>query len=115
VLKGENFAKVARELSDDPGTKHQGGDLEFFARGRMVPEFERAAFALKSGEVSEVVTTEFGYHIIKQTAAQPAQKRSLKQVKAIIERFLKDREVGKLVSQFLEDQRKTAKIETFLK
>ena len=111
---GEDFAKVAGELSDDPGSKQNGGDLEFFAKGQMVPEFDKVAFELKTGDISEVVTTKFGYHIIKKTGEQPAEKRSLDKSKEVITRFLKERETRKQVTQFLEEQQKAAKIETLL-
>lgn len=61
----EDFGKLAAELSDDPGSKAKKGDLGFFSRGKMVPEFETAAFAAKVGEVSEPVKSQFGYHLIK--------------------------------------------------
>jgi parvulin-like peptidyl-prolyl isomerase len=63
--KGEDFAKLAKETSDDQGSKDKGGEYDFFSRGRMVPEFETAAFALKPGEISDLVESPFGYHIIK--------------------------------------------------
>jgi peptidyl-prolyl cis-trans isomerase SurA len=64
VRKGEDFAHLAASYSDDPSSK-EGGDLGFFKKGDMIPKFEEAAFALKPGEVSDVVQTEYGYHIIK--------------------------------------------------
>ena len=65
VRGGESFARVAQEVSEDPGTRQAGGDLGFFGRGVLDPNFEAAAFALGPGEVSDVVQTQFGYHIIR--------------------------------------------------
>jgi parvulin-like peptidyl-prolyl isomerase len=74
--RGEKFEDLARQLSKDPGSKDQGGDLGFVSKGQLVPEFERAAFALqRPGELSPVVKTQYGYHVIQfvaRTAAQPA-------------------------------------------
>ena len=66
LKKGEGFAKIAGEVSKCPSRK-KGGDLGYFGRGMMVREFEKAAFALKKGELSGPVKTQFGYHIIKRT------------------------------------------------
>jgi peptidyl-prolyl cis-trans isomerase C len=110
---GEDFAKVAGEVSECP-SRQRGGDLDFFGRGQMVPEFEKAAFALKPGEVSDVVTTQFGYHIIQKTGEQAAGKQTLEKSKAMIARFLKDRETRKMISRFLDEQQKAAKVETFV-
>lgn len=81
--KGEDFAKLAKENSDDPGSKDNGGEYDFFGRGKMVPEFEKAAFELKPGEVSGLVETQFGFHIIKlearRTAASPAIDQKVRQ------------------------------------
>lgn len=65
IVKGESFANLAKQYSTD-GSKKRGGDLGYFGRGMMVPEFEKAAFALEKGQVSEIVKTQFGYHIIKR-------------------------------------------------
>ena len=65
LKKGEDFAKLASEVSEDPGSKAKGGDLDFFPKGTMIPAFEEAAFSLKPGEMSGLVETEYGYHIIK--------------------------------------------------
>lgn len=77
IKKGEDFAKAAKEYSDDPGTKNEGGDLGFFPAGKMVPQFSQAAFALKPGEISGIVESPFGFHIIKVIDRTEEQKITL--------------------------------------
>ena len=83
ALKGD-FAALAKEYSDDPGSKATGGDLGWFPRDRMVKEFEDAAFALKPGEISEPVKSQFGYHIIKVEGRRPAGVQPLAEVRDAI-------------------------------
>jgi peptidyl-prolyl cis-trans isomerase D len=82
---GADFADLAREHSEDEGSAVNGGDLDFFGRGVMVPEFEAAAFALEPGEISDLVQSQFGFHIIQFTGRQEAETRSLDEVRATIE------------------------------
>ncbi len=79
IAHGEDFLKMAKQFSKDPGSKEDGGDLGYFARGRMVPQFEEAAFKLQKGEVSLPVQSQFGWHLIKvedkrQRSAPPFDK-----------------------------------------
>ncbi|MCW5852259.1 MAG: peptidylprolyl isomerase [Anaerolineae bacterium] len=103
--KGEDFAKVAREVSQDPSTASAGGDLGWFPRGLMVPEFEQAAFNLKPRELSPAIQTQFGYHII-QVLEKDANR------KLPDERWQELRQMK--FQDWLEDQRDAAKIERFV-
>ena len=114
VKNGENFAEVARKFSEDPGSKEQGGDLGFFARGRMVPEFETAAFALATNQVSGVVTTHYGYHVIKAIDRKPAGERSYAEAKDNIETYLKNMQGQQTAQQYLKDLREKTKVEILL-
>ncbi len=87
IKNGEDFAKVAKELSNCP-SKSKGGDLGFFGPGRMVPEFEKAAFALTKDQVSEPVMTQFGYHLILKTDEKEAKKPAFNAVKDTIRQSL---------------------------
>jgi peptidyl-prolyl cis-trans isomerase SurA len=73
---GGDFEVLAKRYSDDPGTKEQGGDLGWFKAGRMVPEFEAVAFALRPGQTSNIVKTDFGYHIIRVERARGAERKA---------------------------------------
>ena len=82
--KGADFAGLAKKNSDDPGSKNKGGNLGFFTREKMAPEFSEAAFSLKLGEISDPVKTSYGYHIIKVGARNPKTRMSLDQVEGRI-------------------------------
>lgn len=111
---GADFATLAKGNSTCPSSQ-QGGDLGSFGKGQMVPPFEKAAFALKPGEISPVVETQFGYHIIKVAEKKPAGKVDFKDVKTKIEEHLKGEKVNEAIQKYLADARKKAKIEILLK
>lgn len=110
VKAGEDFAALAKANSTCPSSA-QGGDLGFFGKGQMVPAFEKAAFALKPGEVSDVVETQFGYHIIKLTDKKEAKTATLEEVKGRIEEFLKGQKIQQAVGQYLAEQKGKMKVE----
>jgi peptidyl-prolyl cis-trans isomerase D len=82
IKSGESFEALAKKYSQDPGSGAKGGDLDYFARGQMVPEFESAAFSMKTGEVSGIVKTQFGYHIIKVTGKEAGFDPTFDKVKS---------------------------------
>ena len=88
----DSFADVARKNSQDPGSAANGGDLDFFARGAMVKPFEDAAFALKKGEISDVVESDFGFHIIKVTDVKTPKRKSFEELRASLEEDLKNQQ-----------------------
>jgi peptidyl-prolyl cis-trans isomerase C len=112
--KGEDFAALAKEYSECP-SRAKGGDLGYFGRGQMVPPFEEVAFKLTPGEVSDIVKTRFGYHLIKVVDKKPESTASYESIKERIGQYLKQEKVQKEVEQFVENLRKQAKVETFLK
>jgi len=81
IRGGADFAKLAKENSDDPGSKEAGGELGFLQHGTTVPEFDKMAFSLKPGQVSDLVKTRFGYHIIQTEERQNAHVKPLEEVK----------------------------------
>jgi peptidyl-prolyl cis-trans isomerase C len=110
VKAGEDFAALAKSDSTCPSSS-QGGDLGSFGRGQMVPAFEKAAFALKPGEVSDVIETQFGYHIIKLTEKQEASTEKFETVKPKINEYLKREKTQKSIVELVEKLKTTAKIE----
>lgn len=108
---GADFAKLASELSDDSGSKAEGGDLGFFTKGMMVPEFEKEAFALKVGAVSPPVKTAYGYHIIKVEEHIPASAPDFEKSKDKIRYRLMAEAHDKTVLDKLAQLRKSATID----
>ena len=104
---GEDFAKVASEASEDPGSKEKGGDLGWFKKGRMVPEFENAAFSLKKGQVSEPIKSSFGYHIIK---VEGVGKDAVGAEKEQLRKMINDERAPMLVNQYVMQLRSKCKI-----
>ncbi len=89
VKGGADFAALAKQVSEDEGSKATGGDLDYFSRGRMVPEFETAAFAMQPGQTSDLVKSQFGFHIIRLVDKRAAVTRPLDEVRPQIEEQLK--------------------------
>jgi len=110
IKTGKDFADLAKANSTCPSSA-QGGDLGFFGKGQMVPSFESAAFALKPGEVSNVVETQFGYHIIKVTEKKGAGVTKFEDVKDKIVPYLKNMKIQKGVSDYVAQLKEKAKIE----
>jgi peptidyl-prolyl cis-trans isomerase C len=110
---GSDFAELAKAHSQD-GSAPQGGDLNFFSKGQMVPPFEQAAFALQPGQLSGVVTTQFGYHIIKVTERRPASTVPFEQVSPRIKEFLVQQQKEERAEAFIESVKKKAKIEVLV-
>ena len=111
---GKDFAALAKEFSQDPGSAAQGGDLGLFAAPQMVPPFSEAAFKLKPGGISDVVETQFGYHIIKVTEKQPARTVKLEEAKPEIEKRLFETNRNREMQAFVEALRQRGKIEVFI-
>ncbi len=111
VKGGEDFSKLAAEVSDDSGTKDKGGDLDFFPRGTMIPAFEEVAFSLKPGETSGLVETEYGYHIIKMEEKKDAVLEPYEKIKDKV----KDQALQEMrkaaVGEFIEKALKNAGVE----
>ena len=98
----ESFAELAKKSSDDPGSASQGGDLGFFARGMMVRPFEDAAFRLKPNQISDLVESDFGFHIIKITGVKAGKMKSVEQARPEIELELKKQRAGRRFAEAAE-------------
>lgn len=111
---GEDFAKLASENSDDTGSKTKGGDLGFFGKGKMAPQFEAKAFSMQPGEISEPVETKFGYHIIKVEAKKEAGIEPFEQVKDKVKERLKAFIKKTKTEEFMAKAYKDAGVELYL-
>jgi parvulin-like peptidyl-prolyl isomerase len=118
---GADFAELAKKYSEDPGSKDKGGDVGFFAKGMMVKEFEDAAFKLKKGEVSDIIQTDFGYHIIKMEELRPGKQLALDdelevggppmKVKNFVKETMSQERAVKKFSEWLKNLKDNSKIE----
>lgn len=106
--KGKDFAELAKKYSQDPATAKQGGDLGWFDAKKMIPEFSEAAFALKKGQISDVVKTSYGFHIIKVEDIREARTVPLDEVKADIVNHLKTQEAQDIAYKKARDLRDLA-------
>jgi peptidyl-prolyl cis-trans isomerase C len=113
VKNGDDFAQLAKEYSEGP-SKTRGGDLGYFQRGQMVKPFDDAAFSMKKDEVSGIVETRFGYHIIKVYDKKPAQTLAYADVKERLSERIKQEEVEKQAAEYISQLKKEAKIEKFI-
>lgn len=119
IRAGEDFAKLAAQYSEDPGSKDKGGELPSFGKGEMVPEFEAAAFSLTNNQVSDVITTAYGYHIIKLLDKTPAKKIAVTDkvpgtdmtIAAKIKDYLLQQKTEKLAPAYLDKLKKDAGVE----
>jgi peptidyl-prolyl cis-trans isomerase C len=114
VKAGGDFAALAKEHSQDPGSAVNGGDLGFFPRGQMVPPFDQAAFTLAPGSTSELVETQFGYHIIRVAAKREAGTVSLEEVRPQLEQYLENMNRQREMQAFVDGLKAKGKVEILL-
>ena len=112
ILGGEDFSELAKEVSDCPSGE-QGGELGEFGRGRMVPPFDEAAFALEPGLVSEPVLTQFGWHLIEVTAKNVGGQIPLSDIKPRLKEYLENLALEEKVNQYVEGIRLKSEIKIF--
>jgi peptidyl-prolyl cis-trans isomerase C len=113
VLAGEDFGKLAKEYSEGPSNVREG-DLGYFSRGRMVKSFEDAAFKLAPNEISDIVETQFGYHLIKVLDHQAAKDPSFEEIEPRVMSILRKKKLQQKYEAYIYKLRQKAKVETFL-
>ena len=111
IRGGADFPALAKQYSEDPSSKDSGGEMPKFSRGQMAPEFEAAAFSLTNNQVSDVITTVYGYHIIKLLDKTPAQRVDYATVASKIKDFLTQQKTEKLAPAYLEKLKKAADVQ----
>ena len=110
--KGEDFAKLAEKYSQGP-TSVNGGDLGFFGRGKMVKAFEEVAFAMKPGEISDIVETQFGYHIIKVTDRKAETVLQYDTVRDRLREVLTQNKANEKIGAYINELKKKADVKIF--
>jgi peptidyl-prolyl cis-trans isomerase C len=111
---GQDFAVLAKKYSEDKGSSAKGGDLGYFARGQMVKPFEDAAFGMKPNEVSDIVETRFGYHLIKVYDKKPGKILAYDEIKALLIKRLRQEKTQQEAAKYIADLKKDAKIKKYL-
>ncbi len=111
---GQDFAVLAKKYSEDKGSGANGGDLGYFTRGQMVKPFEDAAFAMKPNEVSDIVETQFGYHLIKVYGKKPGKVMAYGEVKDLLTERMRQEKTQEEVVKYIAEIKKDAKIKRYL-
>ena len=114
VRSGADFAGTAMQYSDDPGSRPGGGDLGYFQRGQMVPPFEEAAFALQPAQISDLVESPFGYHIIQVTDRMPTRTIPLAEVRQEVQLFLEGRSRDLRMQAFVDALREQGQVDIYI-
>jgi peptidyl-prolyl cis-trans isomerase C len=115
VAKGEDFAKVAKEVSEDPGSAANGGALgDFFPEGKMVPEFDKVAFNSKLNDISPVFESSFGFHFLKVTDIKQARQVPLQEATPMISKYLKQKQQKTSVETYIAKLKTNADVKLFL-
>jgi peptidyl-prolyl cis-trans isomerase C len=109
VLAGEDFAAVASEVSEGREAS-QGGDMGFFARDSMMPELTNVAFSLELGQISDIIETRFGFHILKLEEKRPAAKMTFSEAKGPVRRLIEENKAGRMVDELLIELREKATV-----
>jgi parvulin-like peptidyl-prolyl isomerase len=114
VLGGADFGRTARDVSEDTGTALAGGLVGTFPRGQMDPAFEAAAFSGKPGEISDLVETPYGFHIIRVDEHAAGRMQTLDEVRGDIKTLLGERAEQESLSKLIEEARRAAKVEIYI-